>query len=156
MKQYIVKNQSGTFDTTIQPEGFKVIGALENRLFICESSDSPIGEFVVEFLDEQQQQYMFYPYPDGKKLWFDPFECKVAFGNEIDNKNRRAIKYSNEQLDAKLNIMKWLMLNIWIPDKTRMYDIPLDVVNDYINQVIALTDTISARTYINKNLYYNL
>lgn len=156
MPQYIVKNQSGTFDVTAEPAGFRVISALENRLFICESPTVPSGEFVVEFPEEQQAQFLYYPFPNGKKLWFDPFVGKVAFGTEIDNKNRRAISYSPEQLSARLAIMKWLMLNVWIPDKARMYGIVDDIVADYIAAAAALTDDNTARTYIDKNLYYNL
>ena len=157
MSQFIVKNESGTFVLGSQPIGFVALSALENRFFICESPITPNGDFVVPFPEEQQTEYLFYPYPNGKKLWFDPFNGSVEFDTVVDNKNRRAIMYTDAQLSIKLSIMKWLMLNVWIPDKARMLNMTTEetaVYIDYVNN--NLTDDISARTYINKNLYYNL
>lgn len=154
--KYIVKNESGTFDAADQPDGFVAIAAIENRLFICESPTEPVGDFVVLFPEEQQQQMIYYAYPNGKKLPFDPFNGAVEFGLEVDNKNRREIIYTEEQMNTKLTIMKWLMINVWIPDKARMYSVPEEIVASYIVAVNNLTDAVTARTYIDKNLYYNL
>lgn len=154
--KYIVKNESGTFDTSIQPVGFVAIEAIENRFFICESPQTPVGEFVVQFPEEQARNLIFYRYPNGKKLPFDPFNGLVKFGDALDNKNRREIMYTEEQMEYKLSIMKWLMINVWIPDKAEIYSVPEDIVVSYLNAVDGLTDAIKARTYIDKNLYYNL
>jgi hypothetical protein len=156
MKKYIVKSLSGTFAPGTQPEGFHAISAIENRLFICACPEIPHGDFVIEFPEEQQADFLYYHYSNGKRLWFDPFDGKVVFGNDIDNKNRRAIQYDTTQLATQLRIMKWLMLSVWIPDKKRIYSIPDDIVATYHAQVDALTDSATARTYITKNLYYNL
>lgn len=158
MPFFIVKNESGTFIHSEQPEGFKVVGggAIENRLFIVECPVAPNSEFVVEYPDEQYAKHIFYQHPQGRKLWYDPFGGAVEFGEEVDNKNRRKIIYSDEQLTLQLDYMKWLMLNVWIPDKKRMYGIADDIVQTYIDAVNALTNAEDARTYIRKNLHYNL
>ena len=154
--QYIVKNESGTFNSDDQPVSFKALSAIENRLFICECDETPNGEFVVEFPEDQQRKLMFYVHANGKKLPFDPFKGLVTFGTELDNKNRRTILYTAEQVADRLAIMKWLMLNVWIPDKARMYSIPTDIVQSYIDRANSITDDVEAKNYINKNLYYNL
>ncbi|BAW19115.1 hypothetical protein [Ralstonia phage RP31] len=158
MAFFIVKNQSGTFDHSQQPDGFEIVGggALENRLFIVVCPTTPNAEFVVDYPDEQYAKHIFYQHPQGRKLWYDPFNGEVAFGTEVDNKNRRAIIYSEDQLTIQLDYMKWLMLNVWIPDKKRMYDIADDIVQTYVDAVNALTTAEDARTYIRKNLHYNL
>ena len=156
MPRYIIKSQTGTFAPGTQPEGFKTFTALENRLFMVDCPTPPNSEFVVEFPAELHAAFVLYPYANGKKLPFDPFFGAVQFGNEVDNKNRRAIQYTEEQLSARLTVMKWLMINVWIPDKARMYDTPTEIVGLYIAQVNALTDDVAARTYLQKNLYYNL
>ena len=156
MTIYIVKSQDGNFDMSEQFEGFKVISALENRMFICESPLMPVSEFAIEFPPEEYAKMLFYPFPNGKKLWFDPFDGQVVFGDEVDSKRRRAIQYTDEQLAIRLSIIKWLMLNVWVPDKKRMYDIPDEITDSYIAKINALTDDVAARTYLEKNLYYNL
>lgn len=156
MTFFVVKCQSGTFDTTKQPTGFKVISAIENRFFICECAEPPLEEFVVEFPQEQMDNFIFYLYPNGKKLWFDPFDGAVEFAGEIDDKNRRAINYNSDQLNAQLSITCWFALNVWLPDKQRMYGIPDDAILLQIDEVMALTDPDAARTYVRKNLFYNL
>lgn len=158
MPYYIVKNESGNFDIAAQPSGFNVLGggALENRFFICECPSTPTFEFVVPFPDEEYAKHVYYQHPNGRKLGFDPFKGTVEFGVEVDNKNRRAIIYSQTQLQIQLSFMKWLALNVWIPDKKRMYGIPDDIVQTYIDSVHALGNSEDARTYIRKNLYYNL
>jgi hypothetical protein len=59
-------------------------------------------------------------------------------------------------LQARLKVFKWLMLNVWIPDKARMYNSPQEVVDLYIEQVAAITDEVAAQTYLKKHLHYNL
>jgi hypothetical protein len=153
---YIVKNQSGTFENGEQPDNFKVTGSLENRFFICECSTTPVSEFVVEFPKEQCDKHIFYQHPNGRKLWYDPFNGAVQFGVEVDSKNRRAIIYNEQQLLTQLSYMKWLALNVWIPDKVRMYTISEDIVQSHLNQIDAIDDADLMRVYIRKNLYYNL
>lgn len=156
MPQYIVKNDTGTFPPGSQPDGFQVLSALENRFFICESPSQPLGDFVIAWPEEQQAKYPYYQHPNGRKLWWDPFDGAVQFGAEIDSKNRRKIIYNEEQLQTQLEIMKWLCFNLWIPDKQRMYQIAENIVNQYIFSVHAILDAEELRTYIRKNLYYNL
>lgn len=156
MSIYIVKSQDSNFDMVEQPEGFKVISALENRMFICESPSLPLSEFVIEFPAEEYAKMLFYPFANGKRLWFDPFEGQVTFGEDVDSKRRRAVQYTDEQLAIRLSILKWLMLNIWVPDKKRMYDIPNNMVDEYITKINEFSNDVEARTYLEKNLYYNL
>ena len=156
MPHYFVKCVSGTFLREEQPEGFKAGLAIENRIFMCESPTPPNSEFVVELPEEMREKFVYYAWPDGKRLPFDPFNGKVKFSEDQDAKLRRAIQYTPEQLADKLDIMKWLMINVWIPDKKRMYGVPDDLVSFYIEQVNSLVDTVEARTYIEKNLFYNL
>lgn len=156
MTLFVVKCQSGTFDPNKQPAGFKVISAIENRFFICECEEPPLEEAVVEFPQEQMDNFLFYLYPNGKKLWFDPFNGVVEFVDVGDNKGRKAINYSDAQLNAQLSITCWFALNVWLPDKQRMYSIPDDAILLQIDEVMALTDPDAARTYVKKNLYYNL
>lgn len=157
MPYYVVKNQEGTFHAGSQPDGFATAhGAIENRLFICVCPTVPNGEFVVEIPNEQLDNFRFYPYSNGKKLPFDIWNGEVKFGEEVDNKRRRVIMYTDEQLAKRLSIQKWLMLNVWIPDKARMYNIDQNIVDGYIAAVDALQDDEAARIHIIKNLHYNL
>lgn len=158
MPYYIVKNDTGNFYASEQPKGFKALGggALENRFFICECPTVPVTCFAVVFPEEELAKHVFYQHPNGRKLPCDPFEGRVKFGDVVDNKNRRAIIYSEEQLAIQLSIIKWLALNVWIPDKKRMYEIPEEIVQSYIDAINKLTDAEDARVYIRKNLYYNL
>lgn len=158
MPFFIIKRDDGTFDHSQQPDGFKPVGggALENRLFIVECPTRPNSEFVVDYPDDVYAKHIYYQHPNGRKLWDDPFRGAVQFGVEVDNKNRRAIIYSAEQLQMQLEYMQWLMLNVWIPDKKRMYNIADDIVQSYVDAVNALTNAEDARAYIRKNLYYNL
>lgn len=156
MAQYIIKNTSGTFEPGSQPDGFATIGALENRMFRVECPVIPNSEFVAEFPTHQQAQFLYYPYANGKKLPFDPFNGTVEFGSVVDSKGRREIVYTEAQQAERFAVMQWLMLNVWIPDKTRMYNIVQEIVDSYISQVNALPDADTAQTYLRKNLYYNL
>lgn len=154
--KYIVKNESGTFDMNTQPEGFRAIIALENRLFVCDSPTVPVSDFVVEFPDDRYAQFLYYSLPDGKKILADIFGGLVKFGDEVDSKGRRIIVYTQEQKDTRLDIIKWIILNVFIPDKARMYSISDDIVASYIASVNALETDALAVTYVQKNLYYNL
>jgi len=158
MTKWIVKHSTGNFDFSEQPADFKVepAGALENHFFICDCSSMPTGDYVIEFPVEQQDNFKYFPFDDGKKLWFDPFDGAVQFGEEVDHKNRRAIIYNAEQHAKRLAFMQWMLLNVWLPDKQRMFDIPQDTVALYVNQINALDDSTVARTYIKKNFYYDL
>lgn len=157
MPYYVVKNVSGTFAPGSQPDGFATAhGAIENRLFICSCPTTPNGEFVVEIPAEQLDNFRFYPYPNGKKLPFDIWNGEVQFDQVVDNKRRSAIMYTADQLAKRLSIQKWLMLNVWIPDKTRMYNIEQNIVDNYVATVDNLQDDTTASVYIIKNLHYNL
>jgi hypothetical protein len=156
MPHYLVKCPSGTFHADEQPEGFKALGAMENRFFMCECPTPPNGDFVVEMPDEQAQNQILYLFKNGKPLLWDPFSGAVQFSDERDAKGRKTIIYSQAQLDAQLAFMKWIALNVWIPDKQRIYGMSDEVINEQIAKVNALTDPELARVFIVKNLYYDL
>ncbi len=156
MPQWIVKNITGTFAPGTQPDGFKALLGIQNRFFVCECPVQPNGDFVVEFPTEQQARFVMFQYSNNKKLPFDPFNGAVEFDAEVDAKGRRKIKYSSDQLAARLQIFKWFMLNVWIPDQQRMLGTPQEVSDRYVAQVNALTTDEEAQIYLQSTLYYNL
>lgn len=154
---YLCKNTSGTFVPAEQPAGFAVLSALENRFFLCESPSEPTSEFTVTAPDWLPAAMPFYQYPNGKKLWFDPFNGTVQFSEGVDTKSRRTVQYSQEQLDLRLSVFKWLMLNVWIPDKERLDLLDGRVPDNTLTlQASALLSDVDAEQFLKSNLYYDL
>lgn len=156
MALYIVKNTSGTFAPGTQPDGFKAILGIENRLFITECPTIPNGEFVVEFPQEIFDQLPYYHYASNKKLPFDPFNGNVAFEDVIDKKGRQRILYNEAQFATRLSILKWMMLNVYLPDKARMQSMTQVEIDAAIAEINALPDDITAKSYLITNLYHDL
>jgi hypothetical protein len=156
MAYYIVKNRTGTFEPGTQPDGFVAILGIENRLFIVECPVMPISEFVTPLPDVIYQQRAFYHYAGNKKMPFDPFNGAVAFEDVIDKKGRRRIMYTDAQLALRLDMFKWMMLNVYLPDKARMQSMSQVDVDTAIAEINALPDDITAQTYLTTNLYYDL
>jgi hypothetical protein len=156
MPYYFVKCPSGTFNSDEQPEGFVALQAMENWFFLCQSPSMPNGDFVVQLPDEMVDAQRYYLFPNGKNLLWDPFEGDVEFTAEKDAKGRRKIIYTQAQLDAQLAFMRWMALNVWIPDKKRIYNMSDDVIDEQIAKANEPTDPETMRKFIAKNLYYNL
>ena len=156
MTYYIAQAQSCDFNPKEQPEGFRLISAIENRCFICESPTQPNSPFVVEFPDRLFGNMQYFNFPNGKKLWFDPFNGAVKFGDEVDSKNRRKIEYSPEQIGIRLELYQWFMTNVWIPDMVRLFSTPEEVKQRLLKEVSELTTDDDAVLYLKMNLHYNL
>jgi len=156
MAFYIIKNRTGTFVPGTQPDGFKAILGIENRLFIAECSSAPTGEFVVIFPPEQYALLVFYHYAGNKKLPFDPFNGEVQFDDVIDKKGRRRIMYTDAQLADRLDMFKWMMLNVYLPDKARITQMTQADVDRVTVEINALPDDTAAQQYLITNLYYDL
>lgn len=156
MPIFIVKSQSGNFDSTVKPEGFRGISALENRFFICESPTKPEGKFVVEFPDEEYAKINHYLFKNGKKVWLDVFDGKVNLSEDVDRKNRRVIQYTEDQMKVRLSIIVWIMLNVFLPDKARLMNLSEVEIQKYKNDIISLSDGELARQYLETNFYYDL
>lgn len=157
MKKWFVKKWNGTFEEGSQPQGFSAITSIENRLFLCECPTKPDGVFVVEFPEEAQPpQWEYYTYENGKKLWYDPWNGSVPFEEEVDYKNRRRVMYTSEQLAIRINLIKWIAINCWIPDRARIYNISLEGMNQQISEVLEINDESAITAYVKENLYYDL
>ena len=159
MAQWLIKHQNGNFDFDQQPAGFKVVVSFENKFWLCDCAEMPNGEVVIEFnkyQDIKPNWFLYYGLPNGKKTIVDVFAGNVKLSEILDNRNRRAIMYSDEQLSMRLDIMKWLSLNVWIPDKQRVLGLDDAAVETLRSEVEALSDDISAKAYIQSNLYYDL
>jgi hypothetical protein len=156
MAYYIVKNRTGTFEPDSQPDGFTAMLGMENRTFIVSCPVQPASEFVVEFPPENHALLAFYLYGGNKKMPFDPFNGEVAFEDVIDKKGRRRIMYTDAQYADRLAMFKWMMLNVYLPDKARMQSLSQADVDTAIAEINALPDDIAAQTYLTTNLYYDL
>jgi hypothetical protein len=156
MALYIVKNTSGTFAPDTQPDGFRAILGIENRLFITECPTPPNGELVVEFPQEIYDQLPYYHYAGNKKLPFDPFNGAVTFEDVIDKKGRQRILYTDAQFALRLSIMKWMMINVYLADKARMQSMTQAEVDTATAEINALPDDITAKSYLATNLYHDL
>ena len=155
MPIYWVKNSTGTFDHSVQPEGFSVVGSRENKFFLCESTNTPTGEFVAEFPAELYDNYDIANWPNGKKPVGDPFNGKVAFGEEVDKRGRRVIMYTAEQLAQRLEIWRWIAINLFVPDRERIIG-DSGATNQYLSEIALISTDTDMRQYIIDNLYYDI
>jgi hypothetical protein len=156
MAQWLLKNSSGIFDHAMsQPDDFKLIGSAENSFFLAECSTQPDGDFVVEFPQQFWGCFEFYWFPNGKKT-LGLTNKTIALSAEVDSKSRRAIMYTAEQIDFRISMIRWIALNVWIPDKTRMLNLDNSTVQRLISDINGLTDDVSLKQYITTNLYYDL
>ena len=144
----------GNFEN--QPEGFKVITAIENSFWRCYCPERPNAPFVVEFPAEQEEQYWYYIWPSGKKLLADPFNGRVQASEEKDSKGRRIYTYTQEQSDKRLALIRWLVINVWAPDKQRLNNLDNETVQKYIDDINTFNNDVAAKEYVVNNLYYDL
>ena len=144
----------GNFEN--QPEGFKVITAIENSFWRCYCPERPNAPFVVEFPAEQEEQYWYYIWPSGKKLLADPFNGRVQASEEKDSKGRRIYTYTQEQSDKRLALIRWLVINVWVPDKQRLNNLDNETVKKYIDDINTFNNDVAAKEYVVNNLYYDL
>ena len=155
MPIYWVKNSTGSFDHSDQPEGFNPIGSRENKFFLCESTANPTGEFVAEFPAELYDNYDIANWPDGKKPCGDPFNGKVAFGEEVDKRGRRVIMYTAEQLVQRFELWKWIAVNLYVPDKERLTG-DTEATSTHLADIALISTDTDMRQYIIDNLYYDI
>ena len=156
MKQWVLKNSSGIFDHSLsQPEGFLVIDSIENSFFIAECPTTPNGDFVVEFPEQYHGNLEFHVFPNGKRL-LGLTNTSIPLTEDVDKKNRRAIIYTEDQLNFRIGLIKWIALNIWIPDKKRMMNLSDSAVQQLILDVQGLNDDLLLKEYIKNTLYYDL
>jgi len=156
MASYLVKNVSGTFDHSKQPASFMAVTSIENRFFICECEEEPIGDFVVFMPDDVRSNHRFHLFKNGKKLWFDPFNGEVKFGDEVDAKRRRAIQYSEEQLQIRVGFFKWMVENVWLPDMIRLFPEREEAGKKALAELLLINDDEEARLFVASNFYYDL
>jgi hypothetical protein len=154
MTYWLVKDKMGNFEN--QPEGFKVITAIENSFWRCYCPERPNAPFVVEFPAEQEEQYWYYIWPSGKKLLADPFNGRVQASEEKDSKGRRIYTYTQEQSDKRLALIRWLVINVWVPDKQRLNNLDNETVKKYIDDINTFNNDVAAKEYVVNNLYYDL
>jgi hypothetical protein len=156
MTQWVLKNSSGIFNHVLpQPDGFTLIDAIENSFYIAECPTTPNGDFVVELPEQFNNNLEFYIFPNGKKL-LGLTNKTIELSETVDKKNRRSIIYTQDQLDFRISLMKWLALNVWIPDKKRMKNLDDSTVQQLISDIQEFTDDLLLKKYINLNLYYDL
>lgn len=155
MPIYWVKNSTGSFDHSIQPEGFNPIGSRENKFFLVESPTPPTGEFVVEFPASIYENYGMANWPDGKKPVGDPFNGAVAFGDEVDKRGRRVIIYTAEQLIQRKELWQWIAVNLYIPDKERLTG-NTAATTTHLEEIALISTDTDMRQYIIDNLYYDI
>lgn len=151
--QWVVKSHLGQFDG--QPEGFRPIHAIENRFFVCECPTMPNGDFVVEYpeiFDNCSELYMF---PNGKRT-LGIVDKRIQLSDDMDKKYRRTIMYTDEQIAFRTEIIKWIALNVFLPDKKRMLNINDDEVLRITQDIENITDDRLLKDYVKENLYYNL
>ena len=155
MPLYWVKNSTGTFDHSIQPDGFTAITSRENKFFLTESPTPPVGEFVVEFPADLYENYPMAQWPNGKKPVGDPFNGKVAFGDEVDARGRRVILYTPEQLIQRREVWQWIAVNLFVPDKERLTG-DTAATTTHLAEISNISTDIDMRQYIIDNLYYDI
>lgn len=156
MATWIVKNTQGAFDFSEQPEGFRTVMGIENRFFICECPTQPVGEIVLEFPIVYPDWHIIYIYTNGKRVLNGTFDGPIELSEDLDRKNRRAIIYTSEQLSLRLQVIQWLALNVWIPDKQRMLQLEPSEVAALQAGIQACVSDVEAKQYVTDNLYYNL
>jgi hypothetical protein len=156
MAQWILKNSSGIFDHGLtQPTDFQLIDAIENSFFVARCPTQPNGDFVVEFPEQFHDCLEFFWFPNGKKT-LGLTNKTIALSTDVDSKNRRAIMYTADQMDFRISLIKWIALNVWIPDKKRMQNLDDSTVQQLILGIEGLDDDRLLKQYITDNLYYDL
>lgn len=153
MTQWIVKNKFAQFDD--QPEGFSTISALENRFFICECPTQPLGDFVLACPEQYQGCAEIYLFGNGKRT-LGILDVRIQLSEEVDNKNRRAIMYTEEQILFRLGMIKWIALNVFIPDKQRMQGLSNTDIEVFVQAIESFTSDKLLKDYVAENLYYDL
>ena len=153
MAQWIVKNKLGQFDG--QPDGFNAIHALENRFFVCECPSEPTGDFVIPCPEQYHGRDEIYLFSNGKRT-LGLLDSSIQLSEEVDSKNRRAIMYTEEQVLFRLDMIKWIALNVFIPDKQRMQGLAGADVEVLVQAVESFTSDKLLKNYVAENLYYDL
>ena len=153
MKQ-LIKNPGLTFHAHEWPEGLLAIRAVENKFFVCDHPTQLDG--AIPLPDELWEDFIFYDFKNGKKLWYDPFQGKVQFSADVDAKNRRETLYSPEQLSRRVEICKWLMLNVWLPEMSVVKRLSREAVHAIYEQVCALQGEEETFAFRNATFYYDL
>lgn len=151
--EWVVKNHWGQFDG--QPEGFEICYAIENRFFICECPTRPNGDFVVAYPEAYKGYSELYQFQNGKRT-LGLTDTRIQLSDTFDNKARRSIIYTDEQIALRHEIIKWIALNVFLPDKQRMMNIDSGEVDRITQEIETITDDRLLKDYVKENLYYNL
>jgi hypothetical protein len=154
--RWVVKSHLGRFGK--QPQGFKTHFSIENQFFVCDCPVRPDSDFVVEFPEKFHgigAQYI-YLFNNGKRAFiYLGEEYEIALSQDGDHKGRKAMQYTPAQLEFRLELIKWIALNVFLPDKQRMLNIDQAEVERFINEVQAINDDRLLKDYVKDNLYYN-
>lgn len=154
MKWVAKSNRVGKFGS--QPNGFVLLGSLENKFFICECPERPDSDFVVELPEIMTHPWEIYFFEDGQKGYIGVEALGIKRGEDIgDYKGRRHIIYTPEQLQIRLAMLKWTALNLFLPDKARMLNIDQAEVEKVADEIQSFDDCKALKSYIKTNLYYD-
>ena len=64
--------------------------------------------------------------------------------------------YTDEQLALRLEMTRWIALNVFLPDKKRMLNISDEEVARTTQELESFSDDRLLRDYVKENLFYNL
>ena len=153
MAQWIVKSRLGQFDG--QPNGFVAVSALENRFFVCECPTQPLGDFVVAYPEQYRGCEEMYLFGNGKRT-LGLLDDRIKLSEEVVSTNRRAIMYTDEQVLFRLGLIKWIAINVFIPDRQRLQGLSSADVEVLVQAVESFTSDKLLKDYVTENLYYDL
>lgn len=154
--KWIVKSYRGQFDN--QPQDLRAQYAIENRFFVCDCADKPNGDFVIEFPEQFHgiSTQFIYLFQNGKRAFVHlTEEYGISLSEDADHKGRRAIQYTPQQIQFRLDLIKWIALNVFLPDKKRMLNIDQAEVERVTNEINSFSDDRLLKDYVRDNLYYN-
>lgn len=155
MPAYFIKNCTCSFDHSTQPEGFASIIGIENKFFLTNCPTTPTGEFVAEFPQPLFENYAYVLWENGAKTMADPFQGQVTLSEETDKRNRRVITYTEDQLAIRLEIFRWIAVNLFVPDKEQITGNTAATIT-HLAEIALISKDTDMRQYIIDNLYYDL
>lgn len=152
--RWVAKSIRGNFYN--QPEGFRALYAIENSFFVCECPVAPNATFVKEFPERYHNTNILYEVQNGKRVFLslDPAHG-IKLSEDTDKKYRRAVQYTPEQIALRLELIKWITLNIFLPDKQRLLNIDPAEVERITQEVESFDDDRLLKDYVRDNLMYD-
>jgi len=64
--------------------------------------------------------------------------------------------YTEEQILFRLGMIKWIALNVFIPDKQRMQGLSNTDIEVFVQAIESFTSDKLLKDYVAENLYYDL